>query len=354
MSVLLSKLELIIKEKFDNLSPCLNERSRRIWAATEAKSYGWGGISAVSRATGIDHKTIRTGLIELNDKNKLAVNLIRKKGGGRKKVKETNPNIIKSLESLVEPATRGDPESPLRWTSKSTYKLAAELTDKGMKVSHPTVGRLLSELGYSLQANKKTQEGGKHPDRNAQFEYINEKTKTFQECKQPVISVDTKKKENIGNLKNNGKEYCKTRNPTEVKVYDFIDKKLGKVAPYGIYDIIQNKGWVNVGISSDTAEFAVESIRTWWHEMGKSMYPKAKEILITADCGGSNGYRVRLWKWELHKLADELNMTIHVSHFPPGTSKWNKIEHKMFSFISKNWRGKPLIDRATVINLISE
>lgn len=351
MSILLSKSETNIKGKFEHLSTCLNEQSRRIWAATEAKSYGWGGISAVFRATGIDHKTIRKGLKELT--SKVSTNRIRNKGGGRKKVKENNPDITKELELLVEPISRGDPESPLRWTCKSTYKLASELTDKGSKVSHPTVGRLLAELGYSLQGNKKTKEGGNHPDRNAQFEYINEKTKVFQRHKQPVISVDTKKKENIGNFKNSGKEYCQKGKPTEVNVYDFIDKKLGKVAPYGVYDITRNKGWVNIGVSADTSEFAVESIRFWWREMGQTAYPNAKKIFITADCGGSNGYRVKLWKLELHKLANEINMTIHVSHFPPGTSKWNKIEHKMFSFISQNWRGKPLIDRTTVVNLIS-
>jgi len=241
----------------------------------------------------------------------------------------------------------------LLWTAKSTRNIANELSKKDFKISHSKVCDLLKKSGYSLQANKKTNEGGGHPDRNAQFEFINKKAKGFQKKNQPIISVDTKKKENIGNFKNNGKEYCKKKKPNEVNVYDFVDKKLGKVAPYGVYDIVQNKGWVNVGISSDTAEFAVESIRTWWQEMGKPIYPKAKEIFITADGGGSNGSRVRLWKLELQKLANELNIKIHVSHFPPGTSKWNKIEHKMFSFISQNWRGKPLIDGATVVNLIS-
>ncbi len=283
MSILLSKSEIIIKGKFEHLCSCLNEQSRRIWAATEAKSYGWGGVSAVFRATGIDHKTIRKGLKELTSNSKVSTNRIRNKGGGRKKVKEINPDITKELESLVEPVSRGDPESPLRWTCKSTYKLAAELTDKGSKVSHPTVGRLLAELGYSLQGNKKTKEGGDHPDRNAQFEYINEKTKTFQKRKEPVISVDAKKKENIGNFKNSGKEYCQKGKPTEVNVYDFIDKELGKVAPYGVYDITRNKGWVNIGVSADTSEFAVESIRFWWREMGQLAYPNAKNIFITAD-----------------------------------------------------------------------
>jgi hypothetical protein len=345
--------EKIIKTKFKEISFCLNERSRRIWAAAEAKNYGWGGISIVSRAIKIDQKTIKSGIFEIENDDKLKGDCIRKPGGGRKKITVDNPDIIKKLEVLIEPATRGDPESPLRWTSKSTYKLAEELTEKESKVSQRTVCSLLkNELGYSLQANRKTNEGGNHPDRDSQFNFINKKTKRFQKNKCPVISVDTKKKENIGNFKNNGKEYHKKGEPAKVNIYDFIDQEKGKVSPYGIYDFDKNKGWVNVGISSDTAEFAVESIRTWWCEMGKQIYQKAEEILITADCGGSNGYRVRLWKVELQKLATEINKTISVSHFPPGTSKWNKIEHKLFCFISKNWRGKPLVDRATVVNLI--
>lgn len=350
----MTEIEQTIQEKYDKISFCLNERSRRIWAAVEADSYGRGGITTVSNATGISRTTIKQGLLELNDGDKLERGRIRKQGGGRKKITVNNPNIIKELEALVESGTRGDPESPLLWTSKSTYKLANELTKNGSKTSQRTVCDLLrNELEYSLQANSKTKEGGDHPDRDSQFEYINEKAKQFQKNNNPVISVDTKKKENIGNFKNNGKEYHKKGKPTEVNVYDFIDKKLGKVAPYGVYDIVKNIGWVNVGISSDTAEFSVESIRTWWNEMGNPIYSKAQELLITADCGGSNGNRVRLWKTELQKLANEIRITIHVSHFPPGTSKWNKIEHKMFSFISQNWRGKPLIDIATVINLIS-
>ena len=345
--------EELLQEKYNNLSFCLNERSSRIWAATEAKSYGHGGIIILSRVTGLDRKTVRVGIKELDSPNKLEKNRIRKKGGGRKNITETNPDIVKSLKLLVDPVTRGDPESPLLWTAKSTRNLADELSKKDSKISHSKVCDLLKKSGYSLQANKKTNEGGDHPDRNEQFEYINKKVRDFQKWNQPVISVDTKKKENIGNFKNSGKEYHKKKNPEEVNVYDFVDKKLGKVAPYGVYDIVQNKGWVNVGISSDTAEFAVESIRTWWQEMGKPIYPTAKKIMITADGGGSNGSRVRLWKTELQKLANELNVEIHVSHFPPGTSKWNKIEHKMFSFISQNWRGKPLINRATVISLIS-
>lgn len=350
------KIEQIIKEKYNKISFCLNERSRRIWVATEADSYGRGGITAVCNATGISRTTIKQGLLELelNAEDRLENGRVRKKGGGRKKIIVNNPNIIKELEALIDPVTRGDPESPLRWTSKSSYKLADELTKAGNQASQKTVYSLLTdELKYSLQANKKTEEGSNQPDRNAQFEYINEKTKKFQKNNNPIISVDTKKKENIGNFKNNGKEYHKKGKPTEVNVYDFINKELGKVAPYGVYDVVKNIGWVNVGISSDTSEFAVESIRTWWNEMGKPIYKQAKEIFITADCGGSNGNRVKLWKTELQKLANETKMAIHVSHFPTGTSKWNKIEHKMFSFISQNWRGKPLIDRATVVNLIS-
>jgi hypothetical protein len=354
MSKTSTKSEKIIETKFKDISFCLNERSRRIWAAAEAKNYGWGGISMVSRATKIDQKTIKSGIFEIEDGNKLKGDCIRRPGGGRKKITVSNPNIIEELEALVAPTTRGDPESPLRWTSKSTYKLADELTKKGNEASQRTVCNLLkNELDYSLQANSKTKEGGDSPDRDAQFEYINEKTKKYQKNNNPVISVDTKKKENIGNFKNNGREYHKKGKPTEVNVYDFIDKKLGKVSPYGVYDVVKNIGWVNVGISSDTAEFAVESIRTWWHKMGKQIYQKAKEIFITADCGGSNGNRTKLWKKELQQLANETSLTINVSHFPPGTSKWNKIEHRMFSFISKNWRGKPLIDKATIINLIS-
>jgi hypothetical protein len=277
---------------------------------------------------------------------------IRKPGGGRKSLTVTQPELLHALEALVEPVTRGDPESPLRWTSKSTYKLAAELTQQDYQVGQRTVCQLLAALGYSLQANRKTREGASHPDRDAQFASINEMVKEFQHRGQPVISVDTKKKEKIGNFKNSGREYCPKGRPQEVKVYDFLDKALGKVIPYGVYDLTQNTGWVSVGITHDTAQFAVESIRHWWYEMGRPVYPAAQEILVTADCGGSNGYRVRLWKVELQHLANELQVILQVCHFPPGTSKWNKIEHKMFSYISQNWRGKPLLTRETVVNLI--
>jgi transposase len=341
-----------IKQKFLDISFCLNERSRRLWAATEAKSYGWGGTSIVSKATGIAPKTIRKGLSELASSERLASNRIRKPGGGRKKLKDKHPTLEQDLDFLISPVTRGDPESPLLWTCKSTDKLADELRQRGYSISQRTMCRLLSELDYSLQANKKTEEGSNHPDRNAQFEHINKHVISYRKDQCPVISVDTKKKENIGNFKNKGKEYQPKGKPIEVNTHDFPDKKLGKVSPYGVYDISQNKGWVSVGISCDTAEFAVNTIRSWWYKMGQPLYETSDKMLITADCGGSNGYRTRLWKRELQKLANELNITIHVCHFPPGTSKWNKIEHKMFSYISMNWRGKPLITRETVVNLI--
>jgi hypothetical protein len=331
----------------------LNEKSRRIWAATEARSLGWGGITLVHQATGIAPKTIRRGLTELTVQELLEDSRIRKTGGGRKKLTEKAKNLKKDLEALLEPVTRGDPETPLRWTCKSTHNLAKELRQKGYCISQPTVCTLLTALGYSLQANRKINEGGRHPDRNRQFRYINRKTKVFQQQNQPVISVDTKKKEKIGNFKNPGQEYHKKGQAPAVNVYDFIDKKKGKVAPYGVYDLSQNNGWVSVGVSSDTARFAVNSIRKWWNKMGRLTYPGARKLYITADCGGSNGNRNRLWKVELQKLANDLKLVIHVSHFPPGTSKWNKIEHRMFSFISKNWRGRPLVDRATVVNLIA-
>ncbi len=341
-----------IQEKFQRITNHLNEKSRRLWCANEAITFGFGGITLVAEATKISRTTITEGIKEIQGKKELPVMNIRRCGGGRKLSTEKDKTLKSDLEKLIDGATRGDPEQPLKWVSKSTRNIADELNKKKKRASHALVSRLLAALGYSLQANRKTNEGGKHPDRDSQFIFINDKIKEFQKNNLPVLSVDTKKKENIGNFKNNGREYCKKGKPTEVNVYDFIDKEKGKISPYGIYDLSKNNGWINVGISSDTAEFAVESIRTWWYEMGKQIYQKAEEILITADCGGSNGNRVRLWKTELQKLATELNMTINVSHFPPGTSKWNKIEHKLFCFISKNWRGKPLIDRATVVNLI--
>jgi len=346
------KEEEKIKGKFKGVSKVIGEKGIRIWAATEANSLGFGGISAVSRATGLDQKTIRKGIKELH-KNDLNGSRERKAGGGRKTITETNEGITNDLSKLLEPATRGDPESALLWTSKSSYKLCDELCNMGYKICPYSVQKLLKNEGYSLQSNKKVLEGNSHEDRDEQFEHIYSNIKTFQIDGNPVISVDGKKKEKIGEFKNNGQEYHKKGTPTKVNTYDFIDETKGKVTPYGVYDVTHNKGWVNVGISSDTAQFSVESIRTWWYDMGVSMYSGADKIMITADCGGSNGYRNRLWKSELQKLANEINMPLQVNHLPPGTSKWNKIEHKMFSFISKNWRGRPLISTATVVNLIS-
>lgn len=350
-----TKAEETIQRKYGLVSSYLNERSRRIWAATEAKEIGKGGKTIVHNATKLDYKTINKGFEELESKEtaRLDINRIRQKGGGRKKNAEKDESLREELERIVEPTTVGDPERPLKWTSKSLRNLAKELNKKRHRASHSLVQRELKDMGYSLQGNKKTKEGGDHPDRDAQFHFINDKVETFLAEGEPVISVDCKKKENLGNYKNNGEEYAPKGQPTEVKVYDFPNKKLGKAVPYGIYEIDRNKGWVNVGVSSDTGQFAVESIRRWWNGMGKSVRPKATKLYINADGGGSNASKNKLWKVELQKLATETGLEIHVSHFPPGTSKWNKIEHRMFCFISKNWRGKPLLDRATVINFIS-
>lgn len=348
------EIEAGIRAKYEQISFCLNERGRRLWAAAEANGCGRGGITIVIKATGISKKTIRKGIKELQDSNLSKYKTVRKKGAGRKKAIDKQQGLSESLESLVDPATCGDPESPLRWTSKSVRKLAQELRNQGYKICFKTAATLLKELGYSLQANKKTKSTSSHEDRDAQFHYIYNSINKFHENYQPTISVDTKKKENLGEFKNSGQEYCKKGKPIEVKDHDFPCKKLGKVVPYGIYDLGSDAGWVSVGISGDTAEFAVNAIRAWWYRMGKSVYDGANQLLITADCGGSNGYRVRLWKKELQSLANEIGVEISVRHFPPGTSKWNKIEHKMFSYISKNWRGKPLINRETVVNLISQ
>lgn len=337
--------------KYEAIFECLSEKGRRLWTAAEALSYGHGGVSMVCQATGLARSTIYRGIEEIQDPLANSKG-IRKPGGGRKKAVECQQNLTETLESMIESSSRGDPESPLRWTSKSTRNLTKELSKKGYKVCHRTTATLLHELGYSLQVNKKSLEGSSHEDRDAQFCYISESVSGFQSRGQPTISVDTKKKENIGPYKNGGQELRKKGDPVKVNTHDFPDKRLGKVVPYGIYDIGKNKGWVSVGISSDTAEFSVNSIRTWWYKMGYALYPDATELLITADCGGSNGYRVRLWKYELQRLSDEIGLYIKVRHFPPGTSKWNKIEHRLFSYISKNWRGKPLLTRETVINLI--
>jgi transposase len=343
----------LISQKYQQISPVLNEQSRRIWCATEAEAIGYGGVTAVHKATGVSRPTITNGLNELKRKKSFNLTQLRKAGGGRKKLTEKDSSLLKDLNEIIEPVTRGDPENPLRWSSKSTIKLADELNNKGHKVTQRTVYTLLKDQDYSLKGNKKTKEGKEnHPDRDAQFQFINEKTKEFQKNKNPVLSVDTKKKENIGNFKNNGKEWMPKGEWTEVNTHDFPDKELGKVAPYGIYDTTRNEGWVNIGISHDTAEFAVNSIRTWWKNMGKDLYENCTEIMITADCGGSNNYRAKLWKFELQKLSDELGKSITVCHFPPGTSKWNKIEHRLFSYISQNWRGIPLVSLQTIVELI--
>lgn len=342
----------MIHERYEILKSVLNEKSRRLLLATEAKLLGWGGISAVHRETGVSFSTIADGLAEL-ESGVVDEGRQRKIGAGRRKILDTTPEIVAALERLVEPYTIGNPETPLCWTLKSTRKLAEELQAQGFKISHARVADLLKHLNYSLQSNRKMIEGGKHPDRNAQFEYLNLAIANFQGENQPVISVDTKKKELIGNFKNNGKEYRPQGTPELVMVHDFEDKKRGKANPYGVYDITQNAGWVNVGVDHDTAAFAVESIRQWWLQMGRKVYPDARKLMITADGGGSNGSRVKLWKVELQKLANEIGLDITVGHLPPGTSKWNKIEHKLFSFISQNWRGKPLTSLAVIVSLIA-
>lgn len=346
-----------MKSKFRALRPLLDERLRRQWAAAEASAYGWGGIQAVSQATGLSPNTIRKGQVELAARRKKPraplPTRLRREGGGRKRKTVSDPQLLQALEALVDPATRGDPQSPLRWTCKSTSTLARELTQQGHPVSARTVGRLLRAAGYSLQGNRKTKEGGAHPDRNAQFEHINATVKQFQRRRQPVISVDTKKKELVGNFKNGGREWRPQGEPEEVRVHDFLDKKLGKAIPYGVYDLTNNQGWVSVGIDHDTAQFATAAIGRWWKKMGRARHPQAAELLIMADGGGSNGSRCRLWKVALQALADQLQMSIRVCHFPPGTSKWNKIEHRMFCHITQNWRGRPLISHEVIVNLIA-
>ena len=343
--------------RFRDLSPLMDERMRRQWAASEAAAYGWGGIQAVSQATSMSPTTIRRGLAELRVRRAspsvLVAGRIRRPGGGRKRQTVADPGLMDKLEALVDPATRGDPESPLRWTCKSTRTLARELTAQGHPVSCTTVGRLLRQTGYSLQGNRKTKEGESHPDRNAQFEHINAMVKRFQKRGQPVISVDTKKKELVGNFKNGGREWMPQGQPDEVRVHDFMDKTLGKAIPYGVYDITSNQGWVSVGIDHDTAHFAAEAVYRWWKKMGRKRYPDATELLITADGGGSNGSRCRLWKVALQELANRLKLPIQVCHFPPGTSKWNKIEHRMFCHITQNWRGRPLVSHEVIVQLIA-
>lgn len=347
------KAEERIREKFELLSSELDERARRAWAATEALSLGYGGLSVVHRATGIAVSTIRRGISELTEPDRPPTERVRRFGGGRKSATATDPSLVSDLETLVDSSSRGDPESPLRWTIKSLRRLSIELTAQGHQASHVLVARLLRELGFSLQANRKVREGGTHPDRNLQFEHINREVKKRLRRNEPVISVDTKKKELVGSFKNAGREWHPKGKPPEVNVHDFLDPELGKAIPYGVYDIVRNEGWVSVGVDHDTAQFAVATIQRWWRKLGTKRYPKSRRLLIVADGGGSNGYRTRLWKVELQKLADKTGLAISVCHLPPGTSKWNKIEHRLFSFITKNWRGKPLLDRATVVNLIA-
>jgi transposase len=347
----------VIAEKFATLEPVLDERARRLWAAAEAHAIGRGGISRVAVATGLSRITIRAGLKELHPPSasidrQAASSRSRRPGGGRKTLTEHDPKLLRALEVLVDPVTRGDPMSPLRWTCKSAANLATELQARGHWASERSVNRLLHTLGYSLQSNRKTIEGGDHPDRDAQFQHINRRVKAFQRQRQPVVSVDTKKEELVGRFRNGGREWQPKGRPEEVKVHDFAEKDLGKVIPYGVYDPTANTGWVSVGIDHDTAEFAVESLRRWWRNMGSEVYPSATKLLIMADGGGSNGSRCRLWKVELQRLADEIGLKISVCHFPPGTSKWNKIEHRMFCHITENWRGRPLVSREVVVNQI--
>ena len=343
-----------VRKKFEHLAGVLDERGRRVWAAVEAEALGYGGQSIVAKATGLSRTTLHSeGLEKAQDPPANHRIRIRKEGGGRKKLTQQEPKLLSALEALVEPTTRGDPESALRWTCRSTRQLAAALKAQGYRIGHQTVASLLDDLGYSLQGNQKTKEGSSHPDRDAQFKYIQRRVEEFQSRGQPVVSVDTKKKEHVGDFKNNGKEWRPKGNPERVRVYDFVDKTLGKANPYGVYDTTANVGWVSVGVDHDTAEFAVETLRRWWEKMGLSQYPVATELLVTADGGGSNGTRVRLWKVALQRLADQTGLRISVCHFPPGTSKWNKIEHRMFSYISLNWRGKPLISHEVIVNLIA-
>ena len=347
-----------IRQKYAALGPALDERVRRQWAAAEAQALGRGGVSAVVLATGMSHNTIDRGLRELQARAEgrpepVQKGRVRLPGGGRKLVTESDPRIVQALEALVEPVTRGDPESPLRWTCKSTRRLAHELSQQDHPIGERTVALLLHQAGYSLQSNRKVREGASDPDRNAQFEYINAQVRAFERLGQPAISVDTKKKELVGDFKNGGREWRPKGEPEEVRVHDFQDPGLGKAIPYGVYDIIHNQGWVSVGIDHDTARFAAQAIRRWWQKMGRKRFPEGRELLITADGGGSNGSRCRLWKVALQELADKTGLTLTVCHLPPGTSKWNKIEHRMFSFITQNWRGCPLVSHEVIVNLIA-
>jgi hypothetical protein len=341
-----------IRRKYLSIDPLLSERLRRLWAAAESREIGWGGTTAVALATGLSQTTIGVGLKELQSPPDLNASRERRPGGGRRAATANDQSLLTDLESLVDPVTRGDPQSPLRWTCKSTRKLAEQLEQQGHRVGYRTVATLLGEMGYSLQSNRKTREGASHPDRNAQFEHINDQVRRFQRRGQPVVSVDTKKKELVGDFKNGGREYQPQGRPEEVRVHDFQDKELGKAIPYGVYDLTANEGWVSVGIDHDTARFAAETLRRWWANMGSKVYPKARELLVTADSGGSNGSRVRLWKVAVQELADVTGLRVKVCHLPPGTSKWNKIEHRMFCHITENWRGRPLRSLEVIVNLI--
>jgi len=344
-----------IRRAYQALRPEMDERMRRQWAAAEARGLGYGGVALVSRATGLSRTTVAAGLAELDlpawQRSREAAR-VRRPGGGRRRLAEGDAGLLAALESLIEPTTRGDPESALRWTCKSTRRLADELTRMGHPAGRTTVASLLHEAGYSLQAGRKTREGDWHPDRDAQFRYIDRMVRGRLREEQPAVSVDTKKKELVGDFKNNGREWHPKGRPPEVRVHDFRDEALGKVIPYGVYDILNDQGWVSVGVDHDTAQFATHSIRRWWAEMGSGHFRRADQLLITADGGGSNGPRRRLWKVCLQRLADDLGIGLVVCHFPPGTSKWNKIEHRLFSFITQNWRGRPLDSRETVVNLI--
>jgi hypothetical protein len=346
-----------IRRKFQFLCPVLDERSRRQWAAAEALELGWGGTSAVSRATGLARDTIRLGILEawewMADPSRPIEPRLRRQGGGRKRLIDHDPELLAALDALVEPLSRGDPTSPLRWTCKSTRKLAEELTRQNHPIGPRTVAELLRSQGYSLQANRKIREGSVHPDRNAQFLYINAQVQKVQRREQPVVSVDTKKKELVGDFKNGGREWHPQGQPPPVRVHDFLDPKLGKAIPYGVYELTSNSGWVSVGIDHDTAQFAAASILRWWREMGSGRFPRAQQLMITADGGGSNSFRSRLWKVALQQLADETQLKLVVCHFPPGTSKWNKIEHRLFCYITGNWRGRPLLSHQAIVNLIA-
>jgi len=348
-----------VQEKYDTLAFMMNEQLRRRWAGCEAMAIGRGGVSAVAQATGLSRNTVARGIQEIQETMpELAARVkegrIRRPGGGRPPMLNRDATLVSDLRRLLESTTRGDPTSPLLWTCKSTRRLADELNAEGHSVSHMTVDRLLWEMDYSLQANRKVREGESHPDRNAQFEHINDKVRQFQRRGQPTVSVDTKKRELVGDFKNNGREWRPRGSPEPVRTHDFRDPELGVAIPYGVYDLGRNEGWVSVGIDHDTSEFAVASIRYWWKRMGRRVYPKARNLLITADAGGSNGARRRLWKWCLQQMADELGLRISVCHFPPGTSKWNKIEHRMFCHITENWRGRPLVSREVIVNLIGD